>query len=136
MKKRTALLVALTSIAILSACATTKAEDIKICSPAEPKQSEYERVALLWVGSWRTAFWVPTYSSRDDGIAALRDKAAAIDANGLTNVDCYGDRGLFGAGVPSRWDDRVYAASSKKSTKALAAVANPLERSIPQIPAL
>ena len=96
MKKRTASLVALASIAILSACATTKTEDVKIYSPAELKQSEYERIAWLWVDSWRTAFSVPTYSSRDDGIAALRDKAAALDANGLTNVDCYGDRGLFG----------------------------------------
>ena len=96
MKKQIASLVTLASIAVLSACATTKAEDVKIYSPAELKQSEYERVAWLWVDSWRTAFWVPTYSSRDDGIAALRDKAAALDANGLTNVDCYGDRGLFG----------------------------------------
>jgi len=51
------------------------------------------------VGTWRTAFWVPTYSLRDDGIAALRDKAASMDANGLTNVDCYGDSGLFGGSV-------------------------------------
>jgi len=48
------------------------------------------------VESRRTALWVPTYSSRDDGVAALRDKAASLDANGLINVDCYGDSGLFG----------------------------------------
>jgi uncharacterized protein YbjQ (UPF0145 family) len=39
---------------------------------------------------------VPTYSSREDGIAVLKDEAAALDANGLINVDCYGDSGLFG----------------------------------------
>jgi hypothetical protein len=93
--KITSLAVAV-SAAILSACATTKAEDVKIYSPAELRQGEYETVSRVWVNSWRTASWVPTYSSRDDGIAALKDKAASLDANGLTNVDCYGDRGWFG----------------------------------------
>ena len=84
------------SAAVLSACATTKSEDVKIYSPAELRQGEYETVARLWVDRGRTALWVPSYSSRDDGIAALKAKAASLDANGLTNVDCYGDRGLFG----------------------------------------
>jgi hypothetical protein len=99
MEKRIASLIALASITLLSACATTKSEDVKIYSPAELRQGEYERVAWLWVQSRRTALWVPTYSSREDGIAALRDKAASFDANGLTNVDCYGDSGLFGGSL-------------------------------------
>ena len=82
--------------AALSACATTKSEDVKIYSSAQLKQGEYETVKRIWVESWRTALWVPTYSSRDDGIEALKDKAASLDANGLINVDCYGDSGLFG----------------------------------------
>jgi uncharacterized protein YbjQ (UPF0145 family) len=44
---------------------------------------------------------VPSYSSREDGIAALQDKAAALGANGLINVDCYGDKGLFSLGSDS-----------------------------------
>jgi hypothetical protein len=84
------------SVAILSACATTKSEDIKIYSPAQLRQGEYKTVARIWVESWRTALWVPTYSSRGDGIAALRDKAASLNANGLINVACYGDTGWFG----------------------------------------
>jgi uncharacterized protein YbjQ (UPF0145 family) len=72
---------------------------VKIYSPAQLRQGEYETVARLWVDRGRTAFWVPTYSSRDDGIAALKDKAASLDANGLTNVDCYGDSGLFGGSL-------------------------------------
>jgi ABC-type glycerol-3-phosphate transport system substrate-binding protein len=89
----------LTALALavgLAACATTKSEDVKIYSPAELKQGDYETVKRIWVESWRTAAWVPTYSSRDDGISALKDKAASVDANGLINVDCYGDSGLFG----------------------------------------
>jgi hypothetical protein len=84
-------------VLILSACATTKSDDVKIYSPAQLKQGDYEPVARIWVQSkMRTAFWVPTYSSRDDGIDALKNKAASLDANGLINVACYGDSGLFG----------------------------------------
>jgi len=80
----------------LSACATTHSDDVKIYGPAELRQGQYETVARIWVDSWRTAAWVPTYSSREDGIAALKDKAASLDANGLSAVACYGDAGLFG----------------------------------------
>ena len=93
MNSRTA---ALALAVALSACATTKSADVKIYGPAELMQGQYETVARIWVDSWRTATWVPTYSSRDDGVAALKDKAASLDANGLTNVACYGDSGLFG----------------------------------------
>jgi hypothetical protein len=101
---------ALFALALLCACATTKTDDakkpddqaksdVKIYSPAELKQGDYETVKRIWVESWRTAFGVPTYSSKDDGIAALKDKASSLDANGLINVDCYGDSGLFGGSV-------------------------------------
>jgi len=96
MINRVALSSVLILIAALSACSSIKSEDVKIYSPAELRQGEYELVARIWVDRFRTAFSVPTYSSRDGGIAALRDKAASLDANGLTNVDCYGDSGLIG----------------------------------------
>ena len=99
MTKRIASLAAAVLTAALYACATTKTEDVKIYSPAQLKQGDYETVKRIWVDTWRTAFRVPTDSSRDDGIAALRDKAASLDANGLINVDCYGDSGLFGGSV-------------------------------------
>jgi hypothetical protein len=109
MSKRIASLAAVVVTAALSACATSKSEDaktesaksenVKIYSPAQLKQGEYETVKRLWVDSSRTAFWVPTYSSRDDGVEALKSKAASLDANGLINVDCYGDSGLFGGSL-------------------------------------
>jgi hypothetical protein len=96
MSQRIALLAAVALASGLTACATTKSEDVKIYSPAQLRQGEYKTVARLWVDSWRTAFWVPTYSLRDNGIAALQDKARALGANGLINVACYGDTGWFG----------------------------------------
>jgi hypothetical protein len=95
-KRVVVVLVAFASTAVLSACASTKAGDVKIYSPAELERGKYETVARIWVESSRTAFWVPSYSSRDDGVAALKNQAASLDANGLINVDCYGDSGLFG----------------------------------------
>jgi hypothetical protein len=96
MKKRRPVISAVALASLLSACATTQSDDVKIYSPAQLKRGDYETVKRIWVDTWRTATWVPTYSSRDDGISALKDKAASLDANGLINVDCYGDRGLFG----------------------------------------
>src|SRR5690349_4694136 len=91
---------AITSILVLAAtlagCAATKSDEVRIYSPAELKQGDYEAVKRIWVESWRTVTWVPTYSKREDGIASLKDKASSLDANGLINVDCYGDSGLFG----------------------------------------
>jgi uncharacterized protein YbjQ (UPF0145 family) len=84
--------------AALAGCASIKAEDVRVYSPAELTQNQYETVARLWVGTWRKAFWVPTYSSEDDGVAALRDKAAGLGANGLINVACYAGGGQFFVG--------------------------------------
>jgi hypothetical protein len=89
------------SAAVLAGCASIKAEDVKVYTPAQLRQGEYQTVKRLWVETWRTPFWVPSYSSREDGIAAMRDKAAGLGANGLINVDCYGDKGFFSFGSES-----------------------------------
>jgi len=51
---------------------------VKVYTPAQLRQGEYETVKRLWVETWRTPFWVPSYSSPKDGIEALQDKAAAL----------------------------------------------------------
>jgi len=101
MNKRIAMLTTLILAGGVSACAALKAEDVKVYTPAQLRQDEYESVKRLWVETWRTPFWVPSYSSPKDGIAAMQDKAAALRANGLINVDCYGDKGLFSFGSES-----------------------------------
>jgi len=76
-------------------CGAANAEEVRVYRPAQLKPGEYETVARLWVETWRARTWVPTYDSPEEGIDALRDKAAGLGANGLINVGCYGDRGLF-----------------------------------------
>jgi hypothetical protein len=101
MNKRIAMLTTIILAGGLSGCAGLKAEDVKVYGPAQLRQGEYETVKRLWVETWRTPFWVPSYSSREDGIAAMRDKAAGLGANGLINVDCYGDKSFFSFGSGS-----------------------------------
>jgi len=101
MDKRIAAISVALSAAVFAGCATLKAEDVKVYTPAQLKQGEYETVKRLWVETWRAPFWVPSYSLPKDGIAAMQDKAAALGANGLINVDCYGDKGVFSFGSES-----------------------------------
>jgi len=87
--------------AALAGCATLKSEDVKIYEPTQLRESQYESVARLWVETWRARTWVPTYASPGDGVSALQNKAASLGANGLINVGCYGDPGLFSLGSES-----------------------------------
>ena len=101
MGKRIAAISVALSAAVYAGCAVLKAEDVKVYTPAQLRQGEYETVKRLWVETWRPRFRVPSYSSPKDGIAALQDKAAGQGANGLINVDCYGDKGFFSFGSES-----------------------------------
>jgi len=101
MKKRNASVGMVLGAAAFAGCATLKAEDVKIYEPTQLRESQYESVARLWVETWRARTGVPTYASPGDGIAALQNKAASLDANGLINVACYSDPGLFSLGSES-----------------------------------
>jgi hypothetical protein len=53
----------------------------------------FEVVRRLWVESWRSAFFVPTYASAEDGRADLQREAARLGGNGIINFGCYPLRG-------------------------------------------
>ena len=89
------------AICVLPGCASaprsgveTQAAEVKVYEPDQLVQGQYELVRRLWVDSWRTAFWLPTYSSEAKGIASLQAGAARLGANGLINVSCR-DQGHF-----------------------------------------
>lgn len=90
-------------VATLFGCATTprssenhpEAGEVTFYEPAQLNLSQYETVEHLWVGSWRTAVWYPSYSNKEEGVTALKAKAARLGANGLINVTCSEDKGLF-----------------------------------------
>ena len=65
-----------------------RASALKFYGFGEIDPSRYEVVGRLWGDSWRSAFWVPTFPSQEQAIAALRVEAARRGADGLLNVDC------------------------------------------------
>jgi len=64
------------------------AGNLRIYGPGELSVSQYEVVGRLWIDSWRTAFWLPTFASADEAIEALKTEAATRGAEGLVNVFC------------------------------------------------
>ena len=83
-------------------CATTpqggekiQADEVKYYDPAQLSLGQYDTVEHLWVESWRTAVWYPSYSTEEQGVTALKAEAARLGANGLINVVCSEDKGLF-----------------------------------------
>jgi len=103
MKLQCSRLTALVALAVcvLSACASipqsggaSRAAEVKIYEPAQLAQNQYQLVRYLPVDSWRTAFWLPTYASEEEGLASLQSEAARLGANGLINVSCR-DQGSF-----------------------------------------
>ena len=66
----------------------SRAAGIKVYKPAELSGASYESVAHVWVDSWRTAFYAPTYPSEDEAVRSLRAEAARLGANGLVNIVC------------------------------------------------
>jgi uncharacterized protein YbjQ (UPF0145 family) len=59
----------------------------------------YDIVSRLGGDMWRSAFSLPTFTTREQAVAALGDEAAARGANALLNVYCLDQgRGMW----PSR----------------------------------
>ena len=91
------------AVCVFSGCASSphsggesRASEVKIYEPAQLAQTQYQLVRYLPVDSWRTAFWLPTYSNQAEGIAALQDDASRLGADGLINVSCRDQGSLIG----------------------------------------
>ena len=65
-----------------------RASALKFYGFGEIDPSRYEVVGRPWVDSWRTAFWVSTFPSQEQAVAALKTEAARRGADGLLNVSC------------------------------------------------
>ena len=65
-----------------------RAPEAKIYAAGEININRYEVVGRPWVDSWRAAFWLPTFPSQQQAIAALQTEAARRGADGLLNVIC------------------------------------------------
>ena len=89
------LTLALASLSLLAACATPAPtapagqDQVSIHESVASAPPRYVTIKRLWVGSWRSAFSVPRYASKEDAMADFRRHAAALGGNGVINFGCY-----------------------------------------------
>jgi hypothetical protein len=81
---------------LLGACATGKkqpaasapASEVQVYSTTQLVPTQYTIVQHVWTDEWRSNVSLPTFGSADDGVQALKEKAADAGASGLLNVMC------------------------------------------------
>jgi len=73
------------------------APQLRMYTSSEIAMTGYDVVAHLPADSWRTAFRLPTFSNREEAVAALQNEAAQRGADALLNVGCLDQgRGRWG----------------------------------------
>jgi hypothetical protein len=80
---------------LLGACATGKqpaasapASEVQVYSTTQLVPTQYSIVQHVWTDEWRSNISLPTFAKADEGLQALKEKAAAVGASGLVNVMC------------------------------------------------
>lgn len=68
--------------------ASVAASQVQVYNTTQLVPSQYTVVQRLWIDGWRSNLTYPTYRSVENGIEAMREKAADAGANGLLNVMC------------------------------------------------
>jgi hypothetical protein len=92
MRKPTCCLIAATLLSM--AGVNAKAQDragapaFRVYDATELALQRYTVVKRLWTGTWRSSFWVSSYDDAPAALKALTDKAADLEADGVTNVHC------------------------------------------------
>jgi len=109
-RKPTCCLIAamLLSIAGVNATAQDRAVApvIRVYDATELALQRYTVVKRLWADTWRSSFWVSSYDDAPAALMALTEKAADLEADGVTNVHCVseaaGAGGFFCYGLAIR----------------------------------
>ena len=80
----------------LAACATPdgatpdSASKVTIHESVTDAPPRFEIIKRLWTESGRSfLFWVPTYDSQEEAMAAFRSEAESLGGNGVINFGCY-----------------------------------------------
>jgi len=98
-------LIAATLLAIVgaSAMAQDRTPTVRVYDATELALQRYTVVKRLWAGTWHASFWVSSYDDVPAALRALTEKAADLEADGVTNVNCVseaaGDGGFFCYGL-------------------------------------
>lgn len=89
MAKRSVAGLALAALLAPLGAAAVEPDKVAIHESVTSAPVRYQVIKRLWVGSWVSAFTVPTYRSREQAEAAFRDHAARLGGNGVINFGCY-----------------------------------------------
>ena len=89
MAKRSPGWLALAALLLPLGAAAVEADQVVIHESVTSAPPRYQVIKRLWVGSWISAFTVPTYRSLDEARAAFRSHAARLGGNGVINFGCY-----------------------------------------------
>ena len=65
-----------------------RAPELRQYTFSELNPGRYEVVSRPWGDAWRSAFWSPTFPTREQAVVALNNEAAALGADALLNVYC------------------------------------------------
>jgi hypothetical protein len=87
---RLALLAALLGpFAFMHDAAAQDAAKVSLHESVTSAPASYTVLKRVWAGSWRSAFGVPSYATREEAASAFRDIAASLGGNGVINFGCY-----------------------------------------------
>jgi len=89
----------LIAAALLASCAGAAAQSyptdhVRLYEAGEISPDSYTVVKRLWTGTWRSAFFLPSFPDAAAAIEAMKQEAAGAGANAVTNVVCIPDATL------------------------------------------
>ena len=79
----------LASLAFVHEAAAQDASKVALHESVTSAPTAFTVIKRVWVGSWRSAFGVPSYATREEGASAFREIAASLGGNGVINFGCY-----------------------------------------------
>lgn len=99
---------------LLGACASWKepiapvgaAQKVAVYSTTQLTPNQYRIIDHIWIDHVRSNVKIPTFRNTDEGVNALKERAAAVGGTGLLNVMCM-DAHEFGAGRVLCYGDAI-----------------------------
>ena len=79
-------------VALLAGCAANAPvppEQVSVHESPASVTANYKIVRRIWVDTWASAVFVPTYVSQEEAKQAMRQKAADLGGNAVLNFACY-----------------------------------------------
>jgi len=65
-----------------------EADKVAVYEASPPGSRNYVLVKRIWSPSWRSALWVPGYSSVAEAAADFRNQALALGGDAVINFNC------------------------------------------------